>query len=183
MEKYNIDAIPFSHPDLPEWRDDYHQYRGACTLHKPTNLELCGIIDDIWVNPKGQLYIVDYKSTSTAKEISLDDEYKQSYKRQVEWYQWIFCQNGFNVANTAYFVYANGLKGNRIFDAKIEFKLEIIKYKGKTDWIEPTILAMKKCLDSNTVPDPDPNCEFCRYRKLINEKSKSASQGSLLTLL
>ena len=182
MKKYNINAIPYSHPDLAKWRDDYHEYKGICTLHKPTNLELCGIIDDIWVNPKGQLYIVDYKSTSTTKTISLNDEYKQGYKKQVEWYQWIFRQNGFDVADTAYFVYANGLKGNRVFDAKIEFSLEIISYKGKTDWVEPTILAMKKCLDANTIPDPDPDCEFCQYRKLINEKSKS-TQGSLLTLL
>lgn len=184
MAKYGIDALPFSHPNLTQWRDDYHQYKGICTLHKPTNLELCGIIDDVWIDNKTKkLHIVDYKSTSTTRKISLEDEYKQGYKRQVEWYQWIFRQNGFDVDNTAYFVYANGLKGERVFDAKIEFALEIIKYKGKTDWVEPTIFAMKKCLESNTIPDPSPTCEFCRYRKLINEKSKPAIQGSLLTLL
>jgi hypothetical protein len=43
---------------------------------------------------------VDYKSTSTAKEISLDDRWKQAYKRQMEIYQWLFRQNGFTVSNT-----------------------------------------------------------------------------------
>jgi len=173
MKEYNIDAVPFSHQDLSEWRDDHYHYKGACTLHKPTNLELCGIIDDIWVNNKtGKLHIVDYKSTSTSKEISLDDEYKQGYKKQVEWYQWIFRQNGFNVDDEAYFVYANGLKGDRVFDAKIEFAVEIITYKGDDYWVEPTIYKMKECLDSDNIPDPDPKCEFCRYRKLIEKKEK-----------
>jgi len=81
MKRYGINAVPFKHQDLPEWRDDYYKYKGICTLHQPTNLEICGIIDDIWVNPNNQLYIVDYKATSTSKEISLDDEYKQGYKR------------------------------------------------------------------------------------------------------
>lgn len=170
MEKYGIDAIPFQHPDLPEWRDDHNRFVGVSVLHKPTNLELCGIIDDIWVTPKGQLHIVDYKSTSTSKEISLEDEYKQGYKKQVEWYQWLFMQKGFDVSNTAYFVYANGLKGDRVFDAKIEFEVQIIPHKGDTSWVEPTIFAMKKCLDLDSIPESDPDCELCMYRKLIRTK-------------
>lgn len=172
MEKYGIEAIPFSHPDLPKWRDDYYQFVGVCVLHQPTNLELCGIIDDLWINPKGQLHIVDYKSTSTSREISLEDEYKQAYKKQVEWYQWIFRQKGFAVSDLAYFVYANGLKGDRVFDAKIEFAVEIITHKGDDSWVEPTIFAMKKCLESDRIPDPSPDCEFCEYRKLIKKGEK-----------
>jgi len=169
MEKYNIDAIPFSHPDLPNWRDDFYRYKGICALHKPTNLELCGIIDDVWINPQKELHIVDYKSTSTTKEISLNDEYKQGYKKQIEWYQWLFRQNGFKVSDTAYFVYANGLKGDRIFDAKIEFEVQILTYKGNDSWIEPTIFKMKECLESDKIPKPNPDCEFCKYRELINK--------------
>jgi len=146
MKKYKIDAIPFQHPELPEWRDDYNHFVGACVLHKPTNLELCGIIDDLWINSKGQLHVVDYKSTSTSKEISLEDEFKQGYKKQVEWYQWIFRQKGFKVSDVAYFVYANGIKGERIFDGKLEFELQIIPHQGDDSWVEPTIFAMKKCL-------------------------------------
>lgn len=171
MEEYRIDAVPYIHKDLPEWRDDFYKYVGVCTLHKPTNLELCGIIDDIWINNKtNKLHIVDYKSTSTSKEISLEDEYKQGYKKQVEWYQWIFRKNGFDVDDKAYFVYANGLKDDRVFDAKIEFAVEIITYKGDDSWVEPTIFAMKKCLESDKIPDPDPDCEFCMYRQLIKKQ-------------
>ncbi len=173
MKKYGINAVPFSHPDLPTWRDDFYQYVGASTVHKPTNLELCGIIDDIWINLKNKkLHIVDYKSTSTTKEISLDDEFKQGYKKQVEWYQWIFRQNGFKVDDTAYFVYANGLKGDRVFDGKIEFELEILTHQGDDSWVEPTIYEMKQCLDSDQIPNPGESCEYCQYRKLIKKKEE-----------
>lgn len=169
MKKYGIDAIPFSHPKLSEWRDDNYQYKGICTLHKETNLELCGIIDDIWINSNDQLHIVEYKSTSTSKEISLEDEYKQGYKKQVEWYQWIFRQNGFDVSDIAYFVYANGLKGDRIFDAKIEFGLEILTHQGNDSWVEPTIYKMKECLENQKIPDSDDTCEYCKYRQMIEQ--------------
>src|SRR3989344_4517655 len=41
MKKYKIDAIPFSHPDLSVWRDDFYQYVGASIFHKKTNLQIC----------------------------------------------------------------------------------------------------------------------------------------------
>ena len=170
MKKYGINAVPFKHKDLPEWRDDYYKYKGICTLHKPTNLEICGIIDDIWVNPNKQIYIVDYKATSTSKEISLDDEYKQGYKKQAEIYQWIFRQNGFDVSDTAYFVFANGLKGGRVFDGRLEFEVQIISHEGDDSWVEPTIFEIKKCLDSDEIPLASEDCEYCRYRELIGKE-------------
>jgi CRISPR/Cas system-associated exonuclease Cas4 (RecB family) len=171
MGRYGIDAIPFSHPDLPEWRDDHYHFKGACTLHRPTNLEICGIIDDLWVNKKEELLIVDYKSTSTTQEISLDDEYKQGYKKQLEVYQWIFRQNGFSVNDTGYFVYANAGRNRPKFDGRLEFELQILSHKGDDSWVEPTIKKIKACLESNKMPDPDPDCEFCEYRKLISKQA------------
>jgi len=170
MKQYKIDAIPFSHPDLPEWRDDVWRFKGASIIHKPTNLEICGIIDDVWINKKEELIIVDYKATSTSKEISLEDEYKQMFKKQIEIYQWIFRQMGFKVNDTGYFVYANAAKNRPKFDARLEFELQIIPHKGDDSWVEPTIFEIKKCLDSDKIPNSNSNCEFCEYRKLIREK-------------
>jgi len=170
MKKYNIDAIPFNHPDLPIWRDDVYKWIGASVVHKKTNLEICGIIDDIWVNKKEELLIVDYKSTSTSKEISLEDEYKQGYKKQMEVYQWIFRKIGFKVNNTGYFVYANASKNRPQFDGRLEFELSILPYEGDDSWVEPTILKIKKCLDSDRIPEPNENCEYCKYRKLISKE-------------
>ncbi len=168
MEKYGIDAIPYNHPDFPIWRDDVYQYKGASVIHKPTNLQICGIIDDVWINKQEELIIVDYKSTSTSQEISLEDEYKQGYKKQMEVYQWIFLQMGFKVNDVGYFVYANAGKNRDKFDARLEFELQIISHKGNISWVEPTIIEIKKCLDSNIVPDSNSDCEYCAYRKSIS---------------
>ena len=172
MILYNINAIPFWHEDLHIWRDDINKKVGASVLHKKTNLNICGIIDDIWQNTKtDELHIVDYKSTSTNGEVSLDGEYKEGYKRQMAMYQWIFKQMGFNVSNIGYFVYANGIKGDgKIFNDKLEFKTSIIPYLADYSWVEPTIFDIKKCLDSEKAPESGQDCKYCNYRKSINDE-------------
>lgn len=32
------------------------------------------------------------------------------------------------------------------------------------------IFEIKKCLDSDKIPDSDPDCEYCEYRKLITKE-------------
>jgi RecB family exonuclease len=74
-------------------------------LHEPTNLWIRGAIDDLWVNPAGEVIVVDYKATSSAtKEPSLDDDWKIQYKRQADVYQWLARRQGLKVSDTAYFV-------------------------------------------------------------------------------
>ncbi len=170
MKQYKIDAVPFSHPDLPVWRDDVYHYVGASVIHQPTNLRICGIIDDIWQDKNKELLIVDYKATSTSKEISLEDEYKQGYKKQMEIYQWIFRQMGFKISDTGYFVFANASKNRPKFDGRLEFELSIISHKGDDSWVEPTIIDLKKTLNSDSIPPAGEKCEFCEYRQLIRKK-------------
>lgn len=163
MAKYGIKAVPFAHESMDEWRDALR--RGARFVHRPTNFIITGGIDDLWIDEDKNLIIVDYKATSTEKEISLDDEFKQGYKKQVEIYQWIFRQLGFKVSDTAYFVFCNGLKDKEAFDAKLEFDLSIIEHQGDDSWIEPTLMEIKKVLDSDTIPAATENCELCQYVK------------------
>ena len=49
MKTYQIDAIPFQHIKLDEWR---HNFTGVQMLHQQTNLLIFGAIDDIWINNK-----------------------------------------------------------------------------------------------------------------------------------
>lgn len=172
MKEHGIDAIPFEHEDLLIWRDDIYKFVGASHLHKATNLEICGIVDDIWVNPKGELIIVDYKSTSTKKELSLEDEYKQGYKKQAEVYQWIFRQNSFDVTDKCYFVFANGVKDKSMFDAQLEFQMSILEHDGDDSWVENTVLEIKDCLESNKVPESSQECEHCLFRGRANDAIK-----------
>jgi CRISPR/Cas system-associated exonuclease Cas4 (RecB family) len=167
MKKYKIDAVPFSHPDIDTWRNNFV---GKRYLHEGTNLLIFGAIDDLWINKKDELIVVDYKATSTIKEISLDDKWKQNYKKQLEIYQWIYEKSGFKVSKTGYIVYANASKNRAKFDGKLEFELTIHPHKGNTSWIEPTIFEIKKTLDSDKLPASGAECEYCPYRKDASTK-------------
>ena len=169
MTKYGIDAVPFQDKRIDEWRDTK---KGIRFLHKPTNLMIMGAIDDIWINKEGELHIVDYKATSKNGEVSLDAKWQDSYKRQVEVYQWLFRKNGFKVSNIAYFVYCNGNTDKEVFDGKIEFDVKVIPYKGDDSWVEKTIFDIYGCLMSDTIPDASENCDYCRYTKEIEEEMK-----------
>lgn len=160
MMKYKIDAIPFQHPELNNWRENFV---GIQYLQEKTNLIITGAIDDVWINNDEELLIVDYKSTSTEKQISLDDKYKQGYKRQMEIYQWIFRQKGFDVSSTGYFVFANAWKNRPKFDGKLEFAMTIVPYEGDSEWVENVLFTLKECLESSTIPVSSMTCEYCMF--------------------
>ncbi len=161
MKTYGIDAIPYSHEKIEEWRDS--RTRGIKYFHEKTNLTLRGGIDDVWVNPKGELHIVDYKATSKNSEVTIDAEWQGGYKRQMEIYQWLFRNNGFKVSPTGYFVYCNGNADKEAFDSKLEFDVKILPYEGSDSWIEPVIVKLQKCLASENIPEPGKDCDYCSY--------------------
>ena len=176
MKHYGIDAVPLAHERMDEWRDA--RIRGIKYLHQATNLLIRGGIDDVWVSPTGELYIVDYKATSKTKEVTLDEEWQDGYRRQMEIYQWLFRQNGFKVSSIGYFVYCNGITDRVAFDAKLEFDIKVIPYEGNTDWIEKTVHNVKKCLMSEIVPDEGKDCDYCVYTaaRAEHEKPKKLSK-------
>jgi CRISPR/Cas system-associated exonuclease Cas4 (RecB family) len=176
MENYGLDLVPFSHPRLDEWRENF---KGVQFYYEPANIILTGAVDDIWVDKNGMLYVVDYKSTSKDTEVNLDAPWQIGYKRQMEFYQWLLRKNGFKVSDTGYFVYCNGRKDVKAFDAKLEFDVKIIPYEGSDNWVEKTILEAKKCLMSDTAPDPSLNCDYCSYRKAAYEKENLAYTKSI----
>jgi RecB family exonuclease len=165
MKKYAVDAIPFSHPDLPQWRGEVTAFEGALVVDEKSNLLINGLVDDVWQDSKGNLVMVDYKSTSSAKAPSLDDEWKQSYKRQIEVYQWIFRKLGFPVSKVGYFVFANAMKNLPKFDGKLEFEMSILPYEGNPDWVDLTLLEIRELLNSEAIPAPAHECEYCAYKQ------------------
>ncbi|MBI4252590.1 PD-(D/E)XK nuclease family protein [Candidatus Uhrbacteria bacterium] len=166
MEAYGLDAVPFSHEKMDEWRDPF---KGVTFLHEPTNFYVTGGVDDVWQNPEKELIIVDYKSTSKESEVTIDAEWQQSYKRQMEIYQWLFRNNGFSVSDTGYFVYCNGRRDVAAFDGKLEFDIKLIPYTGSDLWIESALASMKQLLMADVVPEPGDCCDFCTYRRDARE--------------
>jgi hypothetical protein len=169
MKEYGINAVPLKHEKIEEWRDALK--RGIKTHHEPTNLIVRGGIDDIWKDAESDtVYIVDYKATAGKKEVTLDDQWKDGYKRQVEIYQWLFRRNGFTVSPTAYFVYANGQNDREAFDGKLEFEVTVLPHEGDDSWVEPAIVKLKECLDREALPPVGARCEYCPYREYAGKK-------------
>lgn len=169
MKHYQIDAIPFKHEQINEWRNTFV---GIRYLHQPTNFMVFGAIDDVWINPKKELLIVDYKSTAKQGEINLDADWQIAYKRQMEIYQWLFRQNDFKVSSTGYFVYANGKTDKKAFDKKLEFDVYVIPYKGDDSWINDALIKAHQCLISDQIPQADKECDFCAYHQARTQVEK-----------
>lgn len=171
MTANGVKAIPYAHEQLDNWR---HNFTGVTALHKPTNLHIFGAVDDIWVDDNGALIVVDYKATAKAAEVSLDADWQITYKRQMEVYQWLLRQNGFEVSDTGYFVYTNGRLDLDGFNDRVEFRTKVISYTGSDEWIEPTIVSMKACMESDKMPlmgvsTMGGDCDFCSYARSRTE--------------
>jgi len=164
MEAYGIDAVPFKHAKMNEWRDPF---TGIQYLDLETNILVTGGIDDIWQNKQGELHVVDYKATAKNGEVGIDADWQQGYKRQVEMYQWLLRKNGFQISPVAYFVYVNGRTDLEAFDAKLEFNVKIIPYEGDDSWIGDMLKQAKLVLMQDELPRAGAECEFCTYREAV----------------
>ena len=126
-------------------------------------IEFFGAIDDLWQDMFGVHYVVDYKATSKADEVNLDADWPIAYKRQVEFYQWLLRGNQLEVSDQAWFVYANGIKGDEFFNDQLGFKTKLISYNGNASWIEPTLDSLVECLASESPPTASKDCPYCQY--------------------
>ena len=158
LAREGLAFVPTEHAQLSRWRENFkgvtRQYRG---------IEFFGAIDDLWHDMFGVHYVVDYKATSKADEVSLDADWQIAYKRQVEFYQWLLRGNALEVSNQAWFVYANGIKGDGSFDDQLAFKTKLISYDGDASWIEPTLDSLIECLASESPPPESADCSYCQY--------------------
>ena len=159
MAKYKINAIPFQHEKMSQWR---HNFTGVQFEYKPMDFLVYGAVDDIWVNPDGELIVVDYKATG-AKEHKIYD----SYRRQLEIYQWLLRQNGFEVSPTGYFVFARVNKAGGFGNgtAALAFDLFIEPLVGDDSWVVQGLRNARALLDMKKPPEPSADCDFCNYRR------------------
>lgn len=181
MTTYKIEAIPYRHKMINIWRNP--RQGGIKYYHNLTNFSVYGAVDDVWVDKKNNLIVVDYKATSKSGEVGIDADWQIGYKRQMEVYQWLFKRNNFKVSDTGYFVYCNGDADKEAFDGKLEFNVKIIPYKGNSKWVEDALMEIKKCLMSDKLPSASVNCDFCRYRKAAFKFENLFANGAQEKLL
>lgn len=168
MDSYGVDAVPLQDKNMEIWRDNF---QGVEYFHKETGITVSGAIDDIWINKDKEFIVVDYKATAKEGKMEQlsDTKWENQYKRQMEIYQWLLRKNEYKVSNTGYFVYVNGRKDREAFDGRLDFDITLIPYTGTDNWVENIIFKIKETLDSEKIPQASPDCEFCAYRKYVQE--------------
>tara|TARA_Y100000389_G_C17366100_1_gene466399 strand:+ start:122 stop:859 length:738 start_codon:yes stop_codon:yes gene_type:complete len=165
MESIDRSLIPFKHEKLDMWRENF---KGVQYHHKETNLIFTGAVDDLWIDTdSNEVVVVDYKATSKNSEVTIDADWQQGYRRQMDFYQWLLRKNKLDVSYIGYFVYCNGDKQRAAFENKVHFKVSVLEYKGEESWIESTIGEIKKLLDQHNIPDFTENCKYCTYTQDI----------------
>ena len=82
----------------------------------------------------------------------------------MEIYQWLFKKNDFYISDIGYFLYVNGIKGDRHFDpnhkvcehiGSIEFTTTLIPYIRNSNWVSDILLDIKSVLMSDSLPPPN----------------------------
>lgn len=171
MKKYKLPFVPFKHPQIDEWRENFV---GVQHIHTKTNFLIFGAVDDLWVDEKGTVYVVDYKATAKDTPVTEleDTRWHDQYRRQMEIYQWLLRQNDLQISDTGYFVYVTGQKDKEAFDGKLEFAVNVIPYKGTDTWIEEVLVGAKACLEGDKIPKESSTCEHCKYRTEAGEAFK-----------
>src|SRR3989344_4029379 len=170
MKAYHIDAIPFQHKNIGTWRELDFGRGGIHFIHPETNLDVYGVVDDVWVTPQKELIVVDYKATAKKTTPTLEGDLGAQYKRQMEVYQWLLRKNGFTVSDTGCFFYVNGKKDAEAFDAKLEFDITILPCIGKTEWIDAILTEIKNALEGEGLPPVGEECQYCQYREEAGQK-------------
>lgn len=180
--RFKIAARPYRCDQIDAWRENFV---GIYTVHKPTNLHVFGAVDDVWVNDTDELIVVDYKATAKAKPVkSLGPvgTWHDGYRRQMETYQWLLRANGHKVSDTGYFVYATGDMNGDGFNDVVKFTTHVFPHTGSDAWVEPTLLAMKECMEGDIPPVGKSamggDCEFCTYARQRTELTLQAVRAA-----
>jgi hypothetical protein len=171
QEEFGVDAIPAPHEKLNTWRENFE---GVQYFDTETGMTISGAIDDLWINPKtGEYIVVDYKATSKKGTVNLDADWQQSYKRQLEIYQWLLKRNGFKVSPHGYFVYTNADSSLNQFNDTLKFETVVIEHIGSTEWVDDLVLKAKECLEADMPPVGKSimggDCEYCAYARQRTE--------------
>lgn len=154
-----LDAVPLQDSRLPQWR---HNFTGVRWLDPDTGWTLYGAVDDLWLGADGRVMVADYKATSKAEHVT-SATLHPAYRRQADVYQFLVAQQGLEVSDRAWFVYANGLKTADGFHDTLRFDTRLVPYDGNRSWVAAAFRDAVSLALSGQLPDPGPECAWCNF--------------------
>jgi hypothetical protein len=168
LKKYGIkDAHLYKSENLIEWRNNF---KGVAHYDEDLNAILYGAVDDILEFDDGSLAVIDYKS-SGAREITIYDD----YQKQMDTYNYILNQKGYQTQPEAYFVFYKVMKeGETAFNNMLKFTEEVREVKVNTSWVGPAFEEAIRTARSEKIPKPGMNgknghCDHCHYVELASK--------------
>ena len=153
---------------MDAWRDSLR--RGLIYRFEESNIILSVGVDDIWQDTNTQeLIVVDYKSQASSEKVETESYlagvYHQSYKIQMDFYNYLLQGMGYKTSATSYFLVVNADKTVDGFNGNMKFSETLIPYKHNTLWIPKKVRDMIQLINKETVPESHESCENCAYAK------------------
>ncbi len=167
FKKHGIrDAKLYNGDNLIEWRNNF---KGVAYWDEDLNAILYGAVDDVLEFSDGSLAVVDYKS-SGSKEITIYDD----YQKQMDVYNWILRQKGYEIHPEAFFVFYQVIKeGENGFKNALNFKEELKSVRVNAEWVGPAFEAAVELARSDGSPSKSGNaqkhCDHCHYVEMASE--------------
>src|SRR3989338_10638329 len=161
------DAKLFNGDELPDWRNNF---KGISYYDESQNAILYGAVDDILEYSDGSLAVIYYKS-SGSREITIYDD----YQKQMDVYNYILKQKGYETYPEAFFVFYKVIKeGETGFSNALKFTEEVRPVKVNTEWVGPAFEAAVELARSEKPPasrtsGKDGPCDHCPYVELASE--------------
>ena len=166
LKNYGIkDAKLFAGEQLAEWRNNF---KGIAYWNEELNAILYGAVDDVLEFSDGSLGVIDYKS-SGAKQITIYDD----YQKQMDVYNYILKQKGFETYPEAFFVFYKVIKeGETGFANALKFTEEVRPVKVDTTWVGPTFEKAVETARKDVSPKSGGikgNCDHCHFVEMVSQ--------------
>lgn len=159
------DAKLYNGDNFTEWRNNF---KGVAYFDENLNAILYGAVDDVIEFSDGSLAVVDYKS-SGSKEITIYDD----YQRQMDVYNWILKQKGYETYPEAFFVFYQVQKDENGFNNVLRFKEQVKPVKVNMGWVGPAFEAAVELARQDEPPTvenvPPHSCDHCHYVKMAGQ--------------
>ena len=173
FKKYNLNFVPFK-MDKEKLNDFRNNRKGVRAKSTKTNYTIYGAIDDLWLNKdNNEVVVVDYKATSNKYGVDYVNSkmaYHKAYLRQLDFYAYLLKLNKFKVFKTGYWFVCNAqYKNQKTFSGNLNFKIDLLSYNVRTDYIEDTLVELEKCYNCNKIPQPSVVCDTCRWQTEISK--------------
>ena len=173
FKKHNLNFVPLK-IDKEKLNDFRNNRKGVRAKSTKTNYTIYGAIDDLWLNKdNGEVVVVDYKATSNKYGVDYVNSkmaYHKAYLRQLDFYAYLLKLNKFKVFKTGYWFVCNAqYKNQKTFSGNLNFKIDLLSYNVRTDYIEDTLVELEKCYNGNKIPQLSVVCDTCRWQTEISK--------------